>query len=211
MAAHYYVKKYCFFCALKFTEPFLIVRVHAEALQHDGQYSFHVIQVTGNDLPWYICPPSINPPQPQSGTNSPQSHSDIGSAESTKSSALPAYEETISASLSNTMSVLLQDVYLVDTEFVFKSDGSTPYIRLWAHRSIFTKYPASEKSLKQAAFANVGSVVGPIKVSVTKVSFAAFAAFLKFVYTGQVERTSYPSDFAISKAPTVPGPFFGHV
>ncbi|KAI9241247.1 MAG: hypothetical protein BYD32DRAFT_406324 [Podila humilis] len=185
------------------------VRVPAEALLHDGQYDFHVIQVTGVDVPWYIYPPSINIPQTHGGTNPPQPHSDIGSPESTQLSALPVYQETISPSLSNTMSMLLQDVYSVDTEFVFKSDSSAPYIRLWAHRSILAKYPAFEKAINQACFASARSAVGPIKVSVNKVSFATFAALLKFVYTGGVDRTGYPSDFAISKAPTPPQVLFG--
>ncbi|KAG0344401.1 hypothetical protein BG005_001860 [Podila minutissima] len=87
--------------------------------------------------------------------------------------------------LKEAMSVFLRDIYSVDTQFVFKSaDKTTSNTRLWAHRSILAKYTVFDDLLKQAALASIGSNVAPLSVSVAKVTFAAFAALLKFFEAG---------------------------
>lgn len=103
------------------------------------------------------------------------------------------------SSLKDAMSVFLRDIYSVDTQFIFGPASQPSDTRLWAHRSVLAKYPVFDGLLKQASFAYNNSIMAPLDVSVTKVSFAVFATLLKFVYTNEVERTNYPNQFAISK------------
>jgi len=97
------------------------------------------------------------------------------------------------------MLVFLRDIYSVDTQFSFGPANQPSDTRLWAHRSILANYPVFDGLLKQASFANHNSIMAPLDISVTKVSFAVFATLLKFLYTNEVERTNYPNQFAISK------------
>ncbi|KAF9313522.1 hypothetical protein BG003_005096 [Podila horticola] len=80
------------------------------------------------------------------------------------------------------MSAFLRDVYSVDTYFVFGPTRKAQKNCLWVHRTVLEKYP----------------VFDPLKVTVTNVSFAVFAALLKFIYLGDIQRLNYPASFAIS-------------
>lgn len=101
--------------------------------------------------------------------------------------------------MKETMRELLCDIYSVDTQFVFGPVNNASETRVWAHRSVLTKYPVFDGLFRQALMANPQSAVGPLSVSVTKVPLTVFATLLRFLYTKEVERTNYPHQFAISK------------
>lgn len=115
---------------------------------------------------------------------------------------LPTCEEKAITAAKDTMSMFLRDIYSVDTMFEFKCSvepSKTRYYGLWGHRSVLSQYLGFDDHLKKETMANNGSNIAPLTVSMTRVSFAAFAALLKFVYTGELERFSLPSHFAISE------------
>ncbi|KAG0029645.1 hypothetical protein BGZ81_003572 [Podila clonocystis] len=149
--------------------------IHAENFLHDGHYEFYIIQTEQTQLPHNLRIPD--------GNKSP-----------------PAYEESTTAITKDMMSSLLCDIYSVDTYFVFGPTRATAETCLWAHRTILAKYPAFDVLIKQALFAYPKTGAEPISMAVTKVSLAAFAALLNFMYTGEIQRINYPEHFAISKS-----------
>ncbi|KAG0028171.1 hypothetical protein BGZ81_004952 [Podila clonocystis] len=160
------------------------VRLHTSCVLMDGQYDFFLVQTKTNQVPWYMLPPP--------GETKPwySFHSFSSDASNPLAPAMLTSQKA--------MSEFLCDIYSVDTQFIFKTPSKSSSTRLWAHRSVLAKYPEFADLLKQSSNASP-SVMGPLTVPVTKVSLAAFAALLKFLYCGQVERLNYPGDFAISE------------
>ncbi|KAG0031329.1 hypothetical protein BGZ82_007032 [Podila clonocystis] len=163
------------------------VRLQASCVLMDGQYDFFLVQTKTNQVPWHMLPPL--------GETKPwySFHSFSSDTSNPLAPAMVASQER--------MSEFLCDIYSVDTQFVFKTPSKSSSTRLWAHRSVLFKYPEFADRLRQASNASP-SVMGPLTVPVTKVSLAAFAALLKFLYCGQVELLNYPGDFAISERPS---------
>ncbi|KAG0088034.1 hypothetical protein BGZ92_006690 [Podila epicladia] len=162
------------------------VRVHASCVLMDGQYDFFLVQTKTSQVPWYMLPPP--------GETRPwYSYHSISPDGSKPLAPMVTNQDTTSG--------FLCDIYSVDTQFVFKVPNKASSTRLWAHRSILVKYPAFDDLLKKASKVSP-STMGPLTVPVTRVSLAAFAALLKFLYCGQVERLNYPGDFAISEQPS---------
>lgn len=139
---------------------------------HDGHYEFYIIQTKQEELSQCLRIPD--------GNKSP-----------------PKYEEQDTDD-EDTMSAFLRDVYSVDTYFVFGPTRKAQENCLWAHRTVLAKYPVFDVLLKQASFSNSKAGLEPLKVTVTNVSFAVFAALLKFIYLGDIQRLNYPASFAIS-------------
>ncbi|KAG0088033.1 hypothetical protein BGZ93_010105 [Podila epicladia] len=154
------------------------VHFHNEIVQHGDVYGFHFVQANIKELPWYFLAP----------------------AESKTPQALPGYEESVSVTSKNTVSALLCDIYSVDTQIVFGSAREENEISLWAHRTILAKFPAFYTLLKQASLANRNTFMGPLRLTVTKVSLSVFATLLRFLYVGEVQRHNFPEDFAITKS-----------
>ncbi|KAF9385838.1 hypothetical protein CPB97_004413 [Podila verticillata] len=155
----------------------ITVLVRADNVQNGDRYEFYIVQASEREIPWFFRTP-----------------------DSIRSLPLPAYEEERpSATTNDTMSALLCDIYSVDTQIVFGPSRTKDETCIWAHRTILSKYHPFDILLKQLSFANRLSVTGPLKLVVTKVSFATFATLLRFIYTGEIHRTSYPEYFAISK------------
>ncbi|KAF9301637.1 hypothetical protein BGZ74_006464 [Mortierella antarctica] len=163
------------------------VRLHASCVLMDSRYDFFLVQTKTSQVPWYMLPPP--------GETRPWFLYHSISSDGSK-----PLDPTMVTN-QDTMSGFLCDVYSVDTQFVFKVPNKASSTRLWAHRSVLVKYPAFDDLLKQASKASP-SAMGPLTVPVTRVSLAAFAALLKFLYCGQVERLNYPGDFAISERPS---------
>ncbi|KAF9313521.1 hypothetical protein BG003_005095 [Podila horticola] len=122
----------------------------------------------------------------------------LASAES-KPQTLPGYEESVAMSTKNTVSAFLCDIYSVDTQIVFGSTRTMDEICLWAHRTILSQFPAFNSPLKQASFSKGDTIVGPLRLKVTKVTLPVFATLLRFLYVGEIQRHNFPEHFAISK------------
>ncbi|KAI9241239.1 MAG: hypothetical protein BYD32DRAFT_406279 [Podila humilis] len=153
------------------------VLVRTEIVQKGDRYEFYIVQAKEKEIPWFF-------------------HASDG----IKSPPLPAYEEERPSAITNdTASALLCDIYSVDTQIVFGLSRTTDETCIWAHRTILSKYHTFDILLKQLSFDNRSALTGPIKLVVTKVSFATFATLLRFIYTGEIHRTSHPEYFAISK------------
>ncbi|KAF9028961.1 hypothetical protein BGZ52_004981 [Haplosporangium bisporale] len=131
--------------------------IRTEIVQKGDRYEFYIVQAKEKKIPWFF-------------------HASDG----IKSPPLPAYEEERPSAITNdTASALLCDIYSVDTQIVFGLSRTTDETCIWAHRTILSKYHTFDILLKQLYFDNRSALTGPIKLVVTKVSFATFATLLR--------------------------------
>ncbi|KAF9301638.1 hypothetical protein BGZ74_006465 [Mortierella antarctica] len=153
------------------------VHVHTEIVQHGDVYGFHFVQANTKELPWYFLAPADSKPQ-----------------------SLPGYEESVPVTSTKIMSALLCDICSVDTQILFGSTRAQKEISLWAHRMILSKFPAFNALIKQASIANRDTILGPLTLTVTKVSLPVFATLLRFLYVGEVQRFNFPEHFAVCRS-----------
>ncbi|KAG0347796.1 hypothetical protein BG005_011897 [Podila minutissima] len=175
------------------------IHVHTEIVQHGDVYGFHFVQANTKELPWYFLAPANNKPQSLPGYEESVAVTSTNTADS-KPQTLPGYEESVPVTSTNIMSALLCDIYSVDTQIVFGSTRAQKEISLWAHRTILSKFPAFDALIKQASIANRDTILGPLTLTVTKVSLPVFATLLRFLYVGEVQRLNFPEHFAICRS-----------
>ncbi|KAG0352422.1 hypothetical protein BC939DRAFT_464462 [Gamsiella multidivaricata] len=111
------------------------------------------------------------------------------------------------------MKVLLKDMHSVDTCFIFDAEKDKTRLNagLWAHRAVLSRYEqfakriledAKEKDLSDEEGSSadeirddLGSTV--LTVPVHKFSLASFCVMLRYIYTGDIERSPDTSQHAI--------------
>lgn len=175
------------------------VHVHTEIVQHGDVYGFHFVQANTMELPWYFLAPAYSKQQSLPGYEESVAVTSTNTANS-KPQTLPGNEESVPVTSINIISALLCDIYSVDTQIVFGSTRAKNEISLWAHRTILSKFPAFDALIKQASIANRDTILGPLKLTVTKVSLPVFATLLRFLYVGEVQRLNFPEHFAVCRS-----------
>ncbi|KAG0322760.1 hypothetical protein BGZ99_003148 [Dissophora globulifera] len=110
---------------------------------------------------------------------------------------------------SRIMQTLLKDPYSVDIRFVFDADKSYSNVGLWAHRSILAEYKpladliqeASSESATQTSSGNDAQGVinaEMLTIPLSDISPATLCVLLRYIYTGEINRTVDTSLHAIS-------------
>ncbi|KAG0303198.1 hypothetical protein BGZ98_006900 [Dissophora globulifera] len=107
------------------------------------------------------------------------------------------------------MQALLKDPYSVDIRFVFNTDESCSNVGLWAHRSLLSRYKpfadlirdASSESVASASSCNGSqSIINAemLTIPLSDISPGTFCVLLRYIYTGEINRTVDTSLHAIS-------------
>ncbi|KAG0303199.1 hypothetical protein BGZ98_006901 [Dissophora globulifera] len=107
------------------------------------------------------------------------------------------------------MQALLKDPYSVDIRFVFNTDESCSSVGLWAHRSLLSRYKPFADLIRDASSESVApassckdsqSVINTemVTIPLSDISPGTLCVLLRYIYTGEINRTVDTSLHAIS-------------